>query len=64
MDEGILKAWCITITYDNLLYTENNQGNIPSEYSLYQNYPNPFNPSTKIKFDILLPSSNEQLRRN
>jgi Secretion system C-terminal sorting domain len=51
-DEGMLKAWCVTITYDNLLLAENNNGNIPSEYSLYQNYPNPFNPDTRIKFDI------------
>jgi endoglucanase len=31
---------------------ENEQENIPTEFSLQQNYPNPFNPSTKIKFTI------------
>jgi len=52
MDEGVLKAWCITITYDNLLSNENNNQTIPVKFALYQNYPNPFNPETKIRFDI------------
>jgi subtilisin-like proprotein convertase family protein len=49
MDQGILKAWCITIIYDNLLSAENNNGHFPSEYFLHQNYPNPFNASSKFK---------------
>jgi hypothetical protein len=28
------------------------EGKIPTEYSLSQNYPNPFNPSTTIKFSV------------
>jgi hypothetical protein len=29
-----------------------NEGTIPTEYTLSQNYPNPFNPSTTIKFSV------------
>ena len=29
-----------------------NEGSIPTEYTLLQNYPNPFNPSTTIKFSV------------
>jgi hypothetical protein len=32
-------------------------GDLPRGYSLLQNYPNPFNPSTKISFDIPVPST-------
>ena len=31
---------------------ENNNSNIPKDYSLSQNYPNPFNPQTSIKFTL------------
>jgi len=31
---------------------DDNDNNIPCEYSLNQNYPNPFNPSTTIEFNI------------
>lgn len=51
-DEGILKSWCITIVYDDLLALEGNISNTPSEFVLYQNYPNPFNSSTVIRFDV------------
>jgi hypothetical protein len=40
---------------DPFIYTdvkeENNQ-EIPSQFSLNQNYPNPFNPETKLEFDL------------
>jgi hypothetical protein len=32
-------------------------GHTPESFKLEQNYPNPFNPSTKIKFDIPVPSN-------
>lgn len=31
---------------------KDDEGSIPSEYSLSQNYPNPFNPTTNIKYSI------------
>ena len=34
----------------NVTRLENNDLNIPMEFSLFQNYPNPFNPSTKISW--------------
>jgi Secretion system C-terminal sorting domain len=34
---------------------------IPTEYSLSQNFPNPFNPTTNIKFDIPVNSSDVKL---
>ena len=37
---------------DPLTGTNNNNSNIPMQYSLYQNYPNPFNPATTISFDL------------
>ena len=33
-----------------------NNHQTPIRFILYQNYPNPFNPTTKIKFEIALPS--------
>jgi hypothetical protein len=51
-DEGVLKAWCITIVYDDLLSAESNTNSLPSGFVLYQNYPNPFNSRTVIKFDV------------
>jgi hypothetical protein len=50
-DTGLLKAWCLIITYQ--IITGGIQTiEIPSSYRLYQNYPNPFNPATKIKFGL------------
>ncbi len=50
-DTGILKRWCIVITYQcpvgGIQTIE-----IPNYYFLDQNYPNPFNPVTNIKFGI------------
>ncbi|MBE2219765.1 MAG: hypothetical protein IAE90_16255, partial [Ignavibacteria bacterium] len=36
----------------HLITVEENENEIPMEYSLSQNYPNPFNPVTNIKFEI------------
>ena len=38
--------------YNLITRTNNNQSEVPNEYSLRQNYPNPFNPTTKIDFSI------------
>jgi subtilisin-like proprotein convertase family protein len=50
-DSGVLKAWCLQLTYQTLAggiqTTE-----IPNYFSLAQNYPNPFNPTTVIEFSI------------
>ena len=37
---------------------------IPEYYKLYQNYPNPFNPTTKIKFNLPLPSQGGAMNVN
>jgi len=36
----------------SLTGVENNDGKIPTEFSIDQNYPNPFNPTTTIKYSI------------
>lgn len=41
-----------TYKYTSITSVENNDGRLPSSYSLYQNYPNPFNPTTTIKFGL------------
>lgn len=38
--------------YGTIVSVEDNNGKIPSTFSLDQNYPNPFNPSTTIKYQI------------
>ncbi len=42
---------------DPITGNNNNNTNLPKQYSLHQNYPNPFNPSTSIRFS--LPVSDE-----
>lgn len=51
-DTGVLKSWCITVSYDCGDPVNNLNTEIPSKFSLSQNYPNPFNPVTKIRFGI------------
>lgn len=36
----------------NIVSVNNENKNVPTEYSLMQNYPNPFNPSTTISYSI------------
>ena len=51
-DQGTLKAWCLTIYYEEPSGLVNNQNYSKNGFSLSQNYPNPFNPTTSIKFSI------------
>jgi subtilisin-like proprotein convertase family protein len=51
-DTGVLRSWCLTVTYDCGDPVNNLNTEVPSKFSLEQNYPNPFNPVTKIKFGI------------
>ena len=51
-DQGTLKAWCLTIYYEESSGIVNNQNYSMNGFSLSQNYPNPFNPTTSIKFTI------------
>ena len=51
-DQGTLKAWCLTIYYEEPSGFVNNQNYSTNGFSLSQNYPNPFNPTTSIKFAI------------
>ncbi len=55
-DSGVLRAWCIQLTYQTLVGGIGTI-EIPNYYSLAQNYPNPFNPSTSIKFSVPKPSN-------
>lgn len=50
-DSGVLRAWCIIVTYRRLIGGIGTV-EIPNYYSLAQNYPNPFNPATQIKFSV------------
>ncbi len=50
-DSGLLKAWCLQITYQTLTGIQQTV-EIPNYYSLAQNYPNPFNPVTSIKYSV------------
>lgn len=55
-DSGVLKAWCIQVTYQTvtgMIQTVE----IPNYFSLAQNYPNPFNPGTSIKYSVPVPSN-------
>lgn len=48
----VLSTWNQDIACGVVVGINNNNNNIPANYSLEQNYPNPFNPSTKINFSI------------
>ena len=50
-DTGLLKAWCIQVTYQSLVGGIQTI-EIPNYFSLAQNYPNPFNPTTSIKYSV------------
>jgi hypothetical protein len=50
-DTGVLKAWCLTISYYTFVGGIQTI-EVPNFYALGQNYPNPFNPSTKIKYAV------------
>jgi Secretion system C-terminal sorting domain/CARDB len=50
-DTGVLKAWCVIITYYTFVGGIQTIS-VPNYYALGQNYPNPFNPSTKIQYAI------------
>lgn len=50
-DVGSLNAWCLVVTYSNILGVTTTI-EIPNRYYLNQNYPNPFNPSTTIKYGL------------
>jgi len=42
----------ITIVESGVIGINNNNNEIPSQFSLEQNYPNPFNPSTIIEYSV------------
>jgi subtilisin-like proprotein convertase family protein len=49
-DAGTLMEWGLML--NSTVGIHNNEGEVPTKYTLSQNYPNPFNPSTIIKFQI------------
>lgn len=49
---GVLKKWCIRVTYQAPVGIQIIGNEIPKTFSLSQNYPNPFNPVTNIKFSL------------
>lgn len=63
--EGRLLARIAAVTLDASIVTEPGTtssvservgGVVPQQFALGQNYPNPFNPSTKISFELSIPS--------
>jgi len=54
-DTGHISQYCVQILTPGTITGTNNNGIVPSLYSLSQNYPNPFNPVTKIDFLLPIP---------
>lgn len=48
---GIYQVWTAPLDLTTV-NVENNEPELPNEFSLKQNYPNPFNPNTKIEFNL------------
>jgi subtilisin-like proprotein convertase family protein len=49
-DAGKLVEWGLML--NSTVGIHNNEGDVPTKYTLSQNYPNPFNPTTKINFAL------------
>jgi uncharacterized repeat protein (TIGR02543 family) len=59
LDNSLAESWGVSIEHGTpgavnefITSVEEQDGNIPTEFSLSQNYPNPFNPTTTIRFTI------------
>jgi flagellar hook assembly protein FlgD len=55
----LIAAGVIPLSTANIMYKseENDQnGSLPSAFTLSQNYPNPFNPTTTIEYTIPIPN--------
>ena len=59
LDNALPESWGVSIEHGTpgtlnefITSVEEQDNNIPTEYSLSQNYPNPFNPTTTIRFTI------------
>ena len=49
--------WAGKYTWQHIVGVVERESGLPRQHALYTNYPNPFNPSTKISFDIAIPSN-------